>query len=164
MSPNSAQGQSTSELTADEQLDILLREHERKQKERNAQHVHQTDQVFRALQLPQQEHLAPITSTSASSLPPSSAAIAPPNEGSTSALRETGSLILETAERMERQVEGSRTLRETVSQDHLSGDSGSGFGASRSGKPVASGACEWRREQHEEMWRQANTQRGSVLT
>ena len=98
MSPNSAQGQSTSELTADEQLDILLREHERKQKERNAQHVHQTDQVFRALQLPQQEHLAPITSTSASSLPPSSAAIAPPIEGSTSALRETGSLILETAE------------------------------------------------------------------
>ena len=165
MSPSSAQGQSMSSLSADERLDILLREHEREQQVLSAEHVQQTAQVFRATQVPQQQHFqAPPSITSASPPPLLSAAPAQPC-GCTQALPETGSLLLETAEEMEKRVEMSQTLRETVSQGSwqrgLSG-SGSGFCASRSGKPVARDA--WIRDENEEMWRQADAQRDGALT
>ena len=77
VSPNSALGQSMSNgcsLSADEQLDIMLRGHERQQQILSAEHVHPYQQVFRALQDPQQHHFpqqAPPALTSSASPPPS---------------------------------------------------------------------------------------------
>ena len=54
MSPQTAQ-EFTPGMSADEELAIMLREHERRHQILSAEHLHQSQQVFRALQDPQQQ-------------------------------------------------------------------------------------------------------------
>ena len=127
----------------------------------SAEHLHQSQQVFRALQDPQQHQFPHALTSSASPLPLPSAATAPLLQpvACIAALPATGSLTLQTSESEQRNAM-SQTLRGTGSQGSwqrgFDGSSGSGFAVSRYPKGLARDTL-WR----EEMWKNESAQRGA---